>query len=242
MTGWLIAWDPVAQKARWRLPMPTHGNGGIMATGGNLVFQGRPDGGFSAYDAGTGKRLWNFDARAGVVAPPITYRANGRQYVTVIAGIGTSVGLFGPMFAQYNIDYRTQARRVLTFAIGGKQQLPPRVPYKAVAFDDPGFKPDAPKAARGEGIFGGRCAVCHGTAVIAGGTAPDLRVSPIPADPTAFAEVVRNGALVPAGMPKFGEFTPDQLEALRHYIRTRANALRSGRGEEDTGSAHKTGE
>ncbi|WP_233204182.1 PQQ-dependent dehydrogenase, methanol/ethanol family [Novosphingobium sp. HII-3] len=242
VTGWLIAWDPVAQKARWRLPMPTHGNGGIMATGGNLVFQGRPDGGFSAYDAGTGKRLWNFDARAGVVAPPITYRANGRQYVTVIAGIGTSVGLFGPMFAQYNIDYRTQARRVLTFAIGGKQQLPPRVPYKAVAFDDPGFKPDAPKAARGEGIFGGRCAVCHGTAVIAGGTAPDLRVSPIPADPTAFAEVVRNGALVPAGMPKFGEFTPDQLEALRHYIRTRANALRSGRGEEDTGSAHKTGE
>lgn len=242
VTGWLIAWDPVAQKPRWKRPMPTHGNGGIMATGGNLVFQGRPDGGFSAYDAQNGKRLWNFDARAGVVAPPITYRVNGRQYVTVIAGIGTSVGLFGPMFAKYGIDYRTQARRVLTFAIGGKATLPPRTPYKAVAFDDPGFAPDAAKAARGGGIFGGRCAVCHGTSVIAGGTAPDLRTSPIPADANAFAEVVKNGALVPAGMPQFGEFSADQLDALRHYIRTRAEVLRSGRRDSSVGSAHKTGE
>ncbi|MFD2137696.1 c-type cytochrome [Novosphingobium resinovorum] len=176
------------------------------------------------------------------MAPPITYRVNGKQYVTVIAGIGTSVGLFGPMFAQYGIDYRTQARRVLTFAIGGKQQLPPREPYKAVAFEDADFKPDAGKAARGEGIFGGRCAVCHGTSVIAGGTAPDLRTSPIPANSEAFAEVVRNGALVPAGMPKFGEFTPDQVEALRQYIRTRAEVLRSGRPDSAVGSAHKTGE
>lgn len=242
VTGWLVAWDPVAQKARWKLPMETHGNGGIMTTGGNLVFQGRPDGGFSAYDAADGKRLWNFDARAGVVAPPITYRVNGRQYVTVIAGIGTSVGLFGPMFEKYGIDYRTQARRVLTFALGGKQTLPARIPYKAVAADDPGYRPDAAKAARGEGIFGGRCAVCHGSSVIAGGTAPDLRTSPIPVDAEAFAQVVRHGALVPAGMPQFGELTDEQVEALRQYIRSRADILRTGRKNAAAGSAHKTGE
>lgn len=242
VTGWLIAWDPVTQKARWKLPMPTHGNGGIMATGGNLVFQGRPDGGFSAYNAQDGKRLWNFDARAGVVAPPITYRVNGKQYVTVIAGIGTSVGLFGPMFEKYGIDYRTQARRVLTFAIGGKQTLPARIPYKAVAFEDADYKPNAAVTARGEGIFGGRCAVCHGTGVVAGGTAPDLRTSPIPHDSQVFAQVVKDGALVPNGMPAFGEFTPDQIEALRQYIRSRAYVLRSGKPETPFGSAHKTGE
>ena len=242
VTGWLIAWDPVAQKARWKLPMETHGNGGIMTTAGQLVFQGRPDGGFSAYDATNGKRVWNFDARAGVVAPPISYRHKGRQYVTVVAGIGTSVGLFGPMFAQYGIDYRTQARRVLTFAIGGKEQLPPRTPYRATAFNDPDFKLDPALAERGEGIFGGRCAVCHGTGAIAGGTAPDLRGSAAVADPDTFRQIVKEGALVANGMPQFGEFHPDQIEALRHYLRSRAAILRSGKPDDAVGSAHKSGE
>lgn len=242
VTGWLIAWDPIAQKPRWRLPMETHGNGGIMTTGGGLVFQGRPDGGFSAYDAENGKRLWNFDARAGVIAPPITYRYKGRQYVTVIAGIGTSIGLFGPMFARYGIDYRTQARRVLTFAIGGKGTLPERIPYQATAFADPDFKPDAALAARGEGIFGGRCSVCHGMGAIAGGTAPDLRGSEAVADAATFTEIVRNGALVSAGMPRFAEFRPDQIEAIRHYLRTRADILRRGAPDPIAGSAHKKGE
>jgi quinohemoprotein ethanol dehydrogenase len=146
------------------------------------------------------------------------------------------------MFKQYGIDYRTQARRVLTFALGGKQALPPKQPYKAVAFEDPGYKADPALTARGEGIYGGRCAVCHGTGAIAGGTAPDLRTSPIPANAEAFAQVVKHGALVPAGMPQFGEFTDDQLTAVRQYIRSRADILRSGKGDDDVGSAHKTGE
>ncbi|RVQ64734.1 PQQ-dependent dehydrogenase, methanol/ethanol family [Croceicoccus ponticola] len=239
VTGWLIAWDPVAQKARWRLPMDAHLNGGIMATGGNLIFQGRPDNGFSAYDARTGKRLWNFDAKAGVVAPPISYSVNGKQYVTVIAGIGTSAGLFGPMFTKYGIDYNHQSRRVLTFALGGKATLPAKTPYKAVAFDDPGYKPDKGLATKGEGLFNGRCAVCHGTGAIGGGTAPDLRTSGVPVDPATFASVVRDGLLVPNGMPQFGEFTDEQLSSLRQYIRSRAAELRGGKNESATGSTMK---
>ncbi|TXG93332.1 MAG: PQQ-dependent dehydrogenase, methanol/ethanol family [Rhodocyclaceae bacterium] len=240
VTGWLIAWDPTAQKARWKIPMDVHLNGGVMATGGNLVFQGRPDGGFSAYDAMSGKRLWNFDARAGVIAPPITYRVKGKQYVTVIAGIGTSAGLFGPMFAKYGIDYRTQARRVLTFALDGKLQLPPREPFKPVAFADQDYRPDPVATGQGETLYAGRCAVCHGTAVVAGGSAPDLRTSPIAADPAAFSQVVKEGALVPAGMPRFGEFSQKQIDSLRQYIRNRAHALRTGEADTTVGSAHKT--
>ena len=81
--GRLIAWDPVKQKEAWRVAMPSFWNGGTMATAGNLVFHGRSDGFFDAYDAFNGKRLWSFDAGAAVIAPPITYRAHGRQYVTV---------------------------------------------------------------------------------------------------------------------------------------------------------------
>ena len=242
ITGWLVAWDPVAQKARWKIPMEVHLNGGIMATGGNLIFQGRPDGGFSAYNAETGKRLWNFDAKAGVVAPPITYRVKGKQYVTVVAGIGTSAGLFGPMFAKYGIDYRTQQRRVLTFALGAKGTLPPKTPYKPVAFDDPGYTPDTALGQKGERIFNVRCAVCHGTAAIGGGTAPDLRTSAIPSDPSAFASVVKDGALVPNGMPQFGEFTQADLAGLRQYIRSRAEVLRKGSQEDVAGSVMKPGD
>jgi quinohemoprotein ethanol dehydrogenase len=46
----------------------------------------------------------------------------------------------------------------------------------------------------------------------------------IPTDPEAFATVVRDGPLVDAGMPKFDELTPDQVESIRHYIRDRAAA------------------
>ncbi|WP_337925450.1 PQQ-dependent dehydrogenase, methanol/ethanol family [Croceicoccus gelatinilyticus] len=239
VTGWLIAWDPVKQEPRWKLPMDKHLNGGIMATGGNLIFQGRPDGGFSAYNATSGDRLWNFDAKAGVVAPPISYSVNGRQYVTVIAGIGTSAGLFGPMFTEYGIDYHTQKRRVLTFAIGGKMTLPENEPYKAVAFDDADYKEDAALASKGEGTFNARCAVCHGTGAIGGGTAPDLRTSAAAADAETFRAVVHDGILVPNGMPQFEELDDTSLKALRQYIRSRAASLRSGKNENNVASTMK---
>nr|WP_245196506.1 PQQ-dependent dehydrogenase, methanol/ethanol family [Sphingomonas jejuensis] len=225
--GYLVAWDPIRQEQRWRIPMAGHFNGGVMATGGGLVFQGHPDSTFNAYDATTGRSLWEFDARAAIVAPPISYMVNGRQYVTVIAGMGTSGGLFGPMLEKFGIDYRTQARRVLTFAIGGRATLPPKTPYRAAAFADPGYTPNERMARAGEAIFNGRCAVCHGGAAIAGGTAPDLRTSAAVADPDAFWSIVHDGALVSAGMPQFEDHNREQLESVRAYLRERAAALRT---------------
>jgi hypothetical protein len=40
--------------------------------------------------------------------------------------------------------------------------------------------------------------------------------------PEGFAEVVRGGKLLPAGMPRFAEYSDGDLEALRHYIRKKA--------------------
>jgi glucose dehydrogenase len=50
------------------------------------VFTGTKDKQFLAFDAHTGRRLWRYDAQAGVNAPPISYAVNGRQYVAVAAG------------------------------------------------------------------------------------------------------------------------------------------------------------
>ena len=64
-TGELLAWDPAAQKAAWRAKYPVVEGGGVLATAGNLVLQGRADGIFAAYRATDGEQLWRFDAGTG---------------------------------------------------------------------------------------------------------------------------------------------------------------------------------
>jgi alcohol dehydrogenase (cytochrome c) len=57
-----------------------------LATAGNLVLFGLPDGTFAAYDAKTLKELWSFNVGTGINAPPITYSVNGKQYIAVLVG------------------------------------------------------------------------------------------------------------------------------------------------------------
>ncbi len=60
--------------------------GGVLATAGDLVFNGEANGWFKAFDAKTGKELWRYNAGAGVNAPAVSYMVNGKQYVAVAAG------------------------------------------------------------------------------------------------------------------------------------------------------------
>ena len=73
-TGSLDAWDPVAGRRVWRVPYDSIGNGGVLATAGNLVFQGTVDGRFAAYAADTGAKLWEARAPTAIIASPMTYR------------------------------------------------------------------------------------------------------------------------------------------------------------------------
>lgn len=224
-TSALLAWNPVTQKQAWRLPTPGPWNGGVMATAGNLVFQGQADGKFNAYAADSGQLLWSFGAEAPVIGSPISYAVNGRQYITVLTGMGTSGASFGP-FLPVSVDYRTQARRVLTFAIGGTARLPKSEPYRPVAAEDPDFRPDQKSAFNGLVTYSQRCGICHGVMAIAGGAAPDLRTSQVPVDADAFAAVVRDGVLVPNGMPRYEELSDAELYELRQFIRGEAAKLR----------------
>ncbi|MGR5456741.1 hypothetical protein, partial [Vibrio alfacsensis] len=52
--AYLTAWDPVAQKAAWKVQLPRHGNGGVLVTGSDLVFEGTTKQTFAAFDAHTG--------------------------------------------------------------------------------------------------------------------------------------------------------------------------------------------
>jgi quinohemoprotein ethanol dehydrogenase len=146
---------------------------------------------------------------------------DGKQYVTVLAGIGGTNAIFGESTGQTGWAYRTQPRRVLTFALDGKAKLPAGGPQPESPIATPGFKADPTRVSVGRELFT-NCMFCHGYGAVAGGSAPDLRASMIPTDAAAFASVVRDGALVDAGMPKFDELTQEQVESIRHYIRNRA--------------------
>jgi alcohol dehydrogenase (cytochrome c) len=84
--GSLKAVDPVTGdiKAALKLTYPNYS--GALATAGNLVFIGNPDGTFSAHDAKSLQELWSFNVGTGINAPPITYSVNGKQYVAVLVG------------------------------------------------------------------------------------------------------------------------------------------------------------
>ena len=73
-------------KIAWQVKTPQPMIGGILATSGGLLFTGEANGWFKAYDASTGKVLWQFQAGAGVNAPPSSYMVDGKQYVVVGSG------------------------------------------------------------------------------------------------------------------------------------------------------------
>ncbi|MDW3685254.1 PQQ-binding-like beta-propeller repeat protein [Cupriavidus sp. CV2] len=65
--------------------------GGVLATAGGLVFNGEGNGLFRAFDAATGKKLWEYQCGAGVNAPAVSYMVGGKQYIAVAAGGNTQL-------------------------------------------------------------------------------------------------------------------------------------------------------
>jgi quinohemoprotein ethanol dehydrogenase len=76
--------------------------------------------------------------------------------------------------------------------------------------------------------YAAHCSTCHGSLAVGSIQAPDLRRSALPQDRTAFAQIVRGGALQVRGMPKFGELSDTELDDIAYYLRARAAQLRSG--------------
>lgn len=218
----LLAWDPVAQKARWSVPFRGLYHGGVLSTGGGLVFQGNLEGRFVAYAAESGKVLWNFDAQNGILGQPIAYRVGGKQYITVMTGVGGIAGSIGSETRQFGWDYRDQQRRLLTFAIGGRQKLPTLQRTVLKFVDDPGIKLDDAAVGRGMLAYSTSCLQCHAVAAVGAGGAPDLRTSQAVLDPETFEQILREGVLVSQGMPRYGELSNSDLDDLRQYIIFRA--------------------
>ena len=73
-------------KVVWKHKTPQPLIGGVLATAGDLVFNGEANGWYKAYDARTGKELWKYNCGAGVNSPGVSYMVKGKQYIAIAAG------------------------------------------------------------------------------------------------------------------------------------------------------------
>ncbi|MHC1949137.1 methanol/ethanol family PQQ-dependent dehydrogenase [Bradyrhizobium sp. UFLA06-06] len=92
--GHLKAIDPMTGKAKWEAPSDIPRFSGVLSTGGGVVFSGQLTGEFEAFDADTGKKLWQFQTGSGIEGQPVTWQQDGVQYVAVTSGYGGVYSLF----------------------------------------------------------------------------------------------------------------------------------------------------
>jgi len=85
-SGRLSAVNIDTGKVAWKFDTDEPLIGGVLATGGNLVFNGEANGLFRAFDAQNGKKLWEYQTGAGVNAPAVSYSVSGKQYIAVASG------------------------------------------------------------------------------------------------------------------------------------------------------------
>jgi quinohemoprotein ethanol dehydrogenase len=218
-SGGLLAWDPARGQRAWEVDLGRYWNGGTLATAGNLVVQGAADERFAIYRADTGEQLWDMPIHTGAVAGPISYLADGEQYIAVAAGWSGAVALWG--------GDRERARRqpaptrLLAFRRGGTAKLPPPPGPKA-AVQPPLSTADADTIARGRRLYDRSCNVCHGVQAVAGILADLRRMAP--ETHAQFADIVLHGTRLGGGMPAFADrHTAEEVEAIHAYLIHRAN-------------------
>ncbi len=89
VVGYFAAINPLTGEKKWETPLTElPSSAGMLATGGGLLFTGKLTGEFVALDQDTGQTLWQFKTSSSVNSTAITYTHKGRQYVTVVSGLG----------------------------------------------------------------------------------------------------------------------------------------------------------
>jgi len=218
--GRLIAWDPLARKEAWRVELGSPWNGGTLTSAGNLVFQGTADGRFVAYDALSGEILWESQVGTGIVAAPVTYEIDGKQYVSVAAGWG---GVYGLSERAAN---RIGPGTVFSYALGGKAPMPEFPEYQLGKLVE-GVQYDADQVQAGAGLYVSNCLFCHGMpGVNNGGNIRNLGY--IGAEElTKLDSFLFHGPMGSEGMPDFtGKLSADEVAKIKAFIQATADANR----------------
>lgn len=212
----LLAWNPVTQKAVWKV---TGGapDGGILTTPG-LVFQGTRTGYLKVYDAATGNKLAEIFTGTGIMAAPATYSLDGEQYVVVMAGYGgASSWLYLPDAA---VNKYENIGRILAFKLNGKPTPlpPPQVVHETP--EPPVVTLNEAAIKKGAYTYYLYCESCHGLQIGQQHMSqfPDLRKLSA-GKHNVFKQIVLGGALAQNGMASFkNSLKEEDVENLQQFL------------------------
>lgn len=229
--AFLLAWDPVLQKERWRVKMKVIDfNGGVLSTAGNLVFQGTTDGYFVVYRADTGEKLKEIKTGIGIMAAPSTYSIGDEQFVAVMAGFGGATLPFLPELAALN-EYENNGA-ILSYKLGGGETpLPPRVTSIAIP-RPPDRKLSEAQIKEGEILYRRYCIFCHGSLNAKHNSAyPDLTKMSDNAH-EQFNSIVLKGTFSQYGMASFSDVLDEnKADAIHQFIIDRQKKLFADQGK-----------
>src|SRR5882724_6783521 len=183
--GRLIAWDPLAQSARWSVEEEIATNGGVLSTAGNLVFQGQGTGEFAAYAADTGEKVWSVKTGSAIESIPVTFSVKGEQYVITPVGWGSGSRLFAPARTMATPESKRGPARLYAFKLGATTHFPyPKIVIPPVP-KPPEQDVSEEIIRNGEKLYGTFvCDGCHSPGLdgsgawVLDGAVPDLRYMP----------------------------------------------------------------
>jgi quinohemoprotein ethanol dehydrogenase len=232
--GRLIAWDPVAESARWSVEEEISVNGGVLSTAGNLVFQGQGTGEFAAYAADGGKKLWSVNTKSAIESIPVTFSVNGKQYVVTPVGWGSGSRLFAPARTMATPESKRGPVRLYAFTLGGSVPFPyPNIQIPAVP-RPPEQKASVDTIREGEKLYVTfYCEGCHSPGIdgsgawVLDGAVPDLRYAPADVHKDWY-QIVLGGSHWEKGMPGLSDppkfafpkahMTVAQADAVHAYV------------------------
>ncbi|MFV8817912.1 PQQ-dependent dehydrogenase, methanol/ethanol family [Haliea sp. E17] len=218
-SGKLLAWNPQLQRAAWEVPRRVLWNGGVLATAGDLVFQGTGDGFVVANDAASGDELWTFATQEGVIGSPVSYSVDGKQYLSILVGWGGGA----PLALGSGARAEPEHGRLLTFRLDASGELPPLEALEPMRQPPPRSSVDSALTQRGEQLYGQYCIMCHGHGAVSDGVVPDLRNLPAVFYDN-FDAIVLDGLMEKAGMVGFRDvLTEADSRAIKAYLLDEAN-------------------
>lgn len=222
--GQLLAWNPITQKEVWSVNYPaTYWNGGVMSSAGGLVFQGTGEGKFLAYDATDGKKLWETNVGSGVIAPPVTYMMDGKQYVSLVVGWGGNPG------NRVRFTEENYPGTIFTYALDANEKYAGFYKSKPKELIQLAVSATAAEISKGQSLYNVNCRTCHGRMGDNGGSIPNLTYS---SEGTfgIIEDIVLKGMYLKKGMPNFSDrLNQKDVNNIKHYILHSANELRSGK-------------